>query len=120
MQLYTDLVLHDNINNAGQEQSAWDLVHNRLSLGHGRHHEYVYPMIEELYTLAIILVLTLVSPTIQSLSISVNTYGLWIALHGVPELPPLEELTLSYKTERCPKLPLGYSIRFRVYPRCGT
>jgi hypothetical protein len=97
--MYTNVVANVNVNNAGQEQSAWLQVHQRLSLGCGRHPYHIYPIIEELYTLAIVQILTLVSPTLRSLSISVSTCGLWVGLPGVPNLPLLEELTLAYKSE---------------------
>jgi hypothetical protein len=103
-QIYTDLVVNGGLDNAGQDQSAWDRVRSRLTLDSVRRPYPVYPMIEELYTLAVIRILTLVSPTLRSLSISVSTCGLWIGLHGVPELPLLEELTLAYKTEHRRKL----------------
>ena len=101
-QMYTDLLVFDD--SADQEQSAWDRVYSRLFTETGRDTYDVYPIIEELYTIAIIQILTLISPTLRSLWISVRTCGLWIALHCVPELPMLEELTLAYKTEHHPKL----------------
>jgi hypothetical protein len=100
--MYNDLLVFDD--SADQEQSACDRVYNRLFTESGRDPHDVYPIIEELYTIAIIHILVLVAPTLRSLSIAVRTCGLWIALHGVPELPMLEELTLMYKTEHNPKL----------------
>jgi hypothetical protein len=113
--MYTDLVLNDEINSAGQEQSAWDRVSNQLSLDRGRR-SYPYPMIEELHTLAIIRIITLVSQTLRSLSISVSTCGMWVTLHGIPELPLLEELTLTYKTEHQPKLSTRLLHSFQYLP----
>ena len=101
-QMYTDLLVFDD--SAAQEQSAWDRVYSRLFTETGRDPYDVYPIIEELYTIAIIQILTLISPTLRSLRLSVRTCGLWIALHCVPELPILEELTLAYTTEHHPKL----------------
>ena len=117
-QIYTDLVTNGDISTAGQEQSAWDRVRSRLSLDESPYRcPYpVYPMVEELYTLAIIRILILVSPTLRSLSISISTCGLWIGLHGVPELPLLEELTLSYKTEHNEKLTARLLHSFRYLP----
>jgi hypothetical protein len=105
--MYTDILAQndDNMIGEAQERSAWDRLSSKIFRYRGRNADDVYPLIEELYTMAIIQILNIVSSTLRSLLISVRTCGAMVALYGVPGLPVLEELTLAYESEHIPKLP---------------